>query len=76
MFIHANRLGIVIKARHSREGGNPAKNKACEADAAKVLTHFRGDFLINWIPAFTRKGYTVVVRNLCFNNTRSAGMTV
>ena len=37
--------------RHSREGGNPAIKTCRKADKTKVLSHLRGNLLINWIPA-------------------------
>jgi hypothetical protein len=38
--------------RHSREGGNPAKNTTREADKCLVLSFFAREYSFNWIPAF------------------------
>ena len=42
----------VPSGRHSGEGRNPAIKTGCEAGKTKMLSHLRGDLLINWIPAF------------------------
>ena len=39
-------------ARHSGEGRNPARKVLREADKTVMLPRFRGELLINWIPAF------------------------
>jgi hypothetical protein len=39
------------KLRHTGAGRYPARKTTCEAVKTLMLTHWRGGFLIIWIPA-------------------------
>jgi hypothetical protein len=59
-----------------RVGRNPVEEKTpAQAGQDRSSGLLRRMWVFCRIPAFTRKGYAVVVRGLSPNNTRSAGMT-
>jgi len=67
-------LIAMIISSFPRKRESSLLNQPRAADLNTGFVRYAGG-MFRWIPAFTRKGYAVVVRGSSLNNTRSAGMT-